>query len=174
MRHSCNCRTTFARTSLNFIYSQFSHEVSYYVAIGSPFSLIYIANLSSLRLPETKLRRVRDKFATGSRHCEDFATIWRAILSHKILNMFKFLNMFELFANRFATLCDTSEEIANHCDCFKTALRLTRECKSQTVASQWDRGLKHRQVHNHQFPLLLSIYRLVLWSHPSKRVCRNI
>ena len=75
---------------------------------------------------ETSSRRVRDT-------CDDFATIWQGILSHKIFEHV------QNFREPFETLCDTSEEIANHCDCFKTALRLTRECKLQaveTVASQ--------------------------------------
>ena len=70
----------------------------------------------------TSARRVRDTR-------DDFATIWRRILSHKIFEHV------QNFREPFATLCDTSKEISNHCDCFKTALRLTRECKSQAVAN---------------------------------------
>ena len=71
--------------------------------------------------------------ATGSRRVrdtrDDFATILRGILSHKIFEHV------QNFRKPFATLCDTSEEIANHCDSFKSALRRTRECKSQAVAN---------------------------------------
>ena len=55
-----------------------------YVAIGSQFSLIYLANMSCSKMIAIKLQGVGDKFATGSRHRDDFATILRGILSHKM------------------------------------------------------------------------------------------
>ena len=82
-----------------------------------------------------------DWYATGSRRVwdtrDDFATILR-LFCEEFCRIKKF-NMLNFFANvlrLFATVCDTCEEIANHCDCFETALRLTRECKSQAVAKQ--------------------------------------
>ena len=39
-----------------------------YVAIGSQFRLIYLANMPYSEMIATKLRGVGDKFATGSRH----------------------------------------------------------------------------------------------------------
>ena len=39
-----------------------------YVAIGSQFSLNYLANTSCSKMIATKLRGVGDKFATGSGH----------------------------------------------------------------------------------------------------------
>ena len=69
----------------------------------------------------TKLRGVGDKFATGSRHRNDFATILRGILSHK---NFEHVQNFRDF---FAPFGDTCEEITNHWrlfrDCFATHTR---------------------------------------------------
>ena len=52
---------------------------------------------------------------------DDFATILQGSLLHKTFEHV------QNFRDPFASVCDTCEEIRNHGDCFKTALRHTRE-----------------------------------------------
>ena len=89
-----------------------------YVAIGSQFSLIYLANMSCSKMIATKLRGS----ATSSRRVrdnrDDFATILRGILSHKILN---------IFATTLRHLATHARKLQITGDCFETALRPTRD-----------------------------------------------
>ena len=94
-----------------------------YVAIDSQFSLKYLANMSCSKMIATKLRLFRDTR-------NDFASILRGILSHKIFEHV------QNFRDYFAPLGDTCEEITNHwrlfLDCFATHSR----CLSPVVAKQ--------------------------------------
>ena len=114
MRRSCDCLTTFARTLLSLICSQFCREVCGFVAIGSQFSLIYLANMLCSKTIVTKLRGVGDKFATPAMtlrsNCEEFCRI-------------KFLNMFKIFATTLRHLATLARKLRITGDCFETALR---------------------------------------------------
>ena len=78
------------------------------MAIGSQFSLIYLANISCSKMIVTKLRGVGDRFAQVRDTRDDFATILRGIFSHKIFEHI------QNFRDYFAPLGDICEEIKNH------------------------------------------------------------
>ena len=71
----------------------------------------------------TSLRRVRDT-------CDDFATILRGILSHKIFEHV------QNFRNYFGPLGDTCEEIMNHWRLFRDCFATHSRCLSLAVAKQ--------------------------------------
>ena len=78
--------------------------------------------------------------ATSSRRVwdnhDEFATILRGILSHKIFEHV------QNFRNYFAPLGDTCEEITNHWQLFRDCFATHSRCLSPVVAVQWDRGFK--------------------------------
>ena len=71
----------------------------------------------------TSLRRVRDTR-------DDFATILRGILSHKIFEHV------QNFCDYFAPLGDTCEEITNHWRLFRDCFASHSQCLSPAVAKQ--------------------------------------
>ena len=126
MRRSCDCLTTFARTSLSLIYSQCCREVSHLCRHWFAISLIYLANMLCSKMIATKLRGVGDKFATGFEtpamtlrpFCKEFCRI-------------KFLNMFKIFATTLRHLATHARKLRIIGDCFETALRPTRDACRQ-------------------------------------------
>ena len=127
MRRSCDCLTTFARTSLSLVYSQCSRDVSHLCRNG-------FAIESYLPRKYVVFRNDCDEIARGRRQVrdthDDFATILWGILSHK--NFEHVQN----FRDYFAPFGDTCEEITHHWrrfqDCFTTYSR----CLSPAVAKQ--------------------------------------
>ena len=114
MRRSCDCLTTFARTSLSLIYPQCCRKVSHLCR-------------NWLRLncegSATSSRRVRDTR-------DDFATILRGILSHKIFEHV------QNFRDYFEPLGDTCEEITNHWRLFRDCFATHSRCLVPAVAKQ--------------------------------------
>ena len=127
MRHSCDCLTTFARTSLSLICSQFCREVSHlcrnWIAIQSYLSRKYVMFQNDCEGSATSSRRVRDTR-------DDFATILRGIMSHKIFEHV------QNFRDYFAPLGDTCEDITNHWRLFRDCFATHSRCLSPAVAKQ--------------------------------------
>ena len=126
MRRSCDCLTTFARTSLSLIYSQCCREVSHlccnWFAIQSYLSRKYVV-FQNCEGSATSSRRVQDTR-------DDFVTILRGILSHKIFEHF------QNFRDYFSPLGDTCEEITNHWRLFRDCFETHSRCLSPAVAKQ--------------------------------------
>ena len=122
MRRSCDCLTTFARTSLSLIYSQCCREVSHlcrnWFAIQSYLSRKYVMFKNDCDSIARGRRQVRDGFETPAMtlrlFCEEFCRI-------------KFLNMFKIFATTLRHLATHARKLRITGDCFETALRATRD-----------------------------------------------
>ena len=122
MRRSCDCLTTFARTSLSLIYSQCCREVSQlgrnWFAIQSYLSRKYVVFQNDCDLIARGRRQVRDGLETPATtlrlFCEEFCRI-------------KFLNMFKIFATTLRHLATHARILRITGDCFETALRATRD-----------------------------------------------
>ena len=130
MRRSCDCLTTFARTSLSLIYSQCCREVSQlcrnWFAIQSYLSRKYVVFQNDCDLIARGRRQVRDGFETPA----TTATILRGILSHKIFEHV------QNFRDYFAPLGDTCEDIKNHWRLFRDCFATHSRCLSPAVAKQ--------------------------------------
>ena len=78
LRYSRDSHETFVRLSHDvrqniakvYLLAMLSRSVLFFVAIGSQFSLIYLANMSCSKMIATKLRGVGDKLATGLRYSQ--------------------------------------------------------------------------------------------------------
>ena len=122
VRRSCDCLTTFARTSLSLIYSQCCHDVSHlcrnWFAIQSYLSRKYVLFQNDCDLIARGRRHVRDGFETPAMTlrpiCEEFYRI-------------KFLNVFKIFATTLRHLATHARKLRITGDCFETALRPTRD-----------------------------------------------
>ena len=127
MRRSCDCLTKFARTLLVFIYSQCCREVPhlciYWFAIQSYLSRKYVKFQNDCEGSATSSRRFRDTR-------DDFATILRGILSHKIFEHV------QNFRDYFAPLGDPCEEITNHWRLFRNCFATHSRCLSPAVTKQ--------------------------------------
>ena len=86
--------------------------------------------MSCSKMIATKLRGVGDKFATVLDTRDDFATILRGILSHKIFEHV------QNFRDYFAPLGDTCEDITNHWRLFRDCFGSHSRCLSPAVAKQ--------------------------------------
>ena len=115
MRHLCDCRTTFARTSLSLIYSQCCREVFHFccnwLAIQSYLSRKYVVFQNDGELIARGRQQVRDRFETLAMTlrplCEEFYRI-------KFLNMFKFSRL----------LCATWRHMQGNYESMATVSRL--------------------------------------------------
>ena len=118
MRRSCDCLTTFTRTSLSLIYSQFCREVSQlcrnWFAIQSYLSRKYVVLQNDCDEIARGRRQVRKGFETPAMTLRLFCRI-------------KFLNMFKIFATILRHLATHARILRITGDCFETALRPTRD-----------------------------------------------
>ena len=126
VRHSCDCLTTFTRTSLSLIYSQRSSKVSHFCrnwfAIPSYLSHKYVLFQNDCDAIARGQRQVCDGFETPALtlrlFCQEFCCI-------------KCFNMFKIFATTLRHLATHARKLRISADCFKTALRPTRDACSQ-------------------------------------------
>ena len=118
MRRSCDCLTTFARTSLSLIYSQCCREVSHlcrnWFAIQSYSSRKYVVFPKIV----TELRGVGDGFETPAITLRPFCVEFCRI---------NFLNMFKIFATTLRHLATHARKLRITGDCLETTLRPTRD-----------------------------------------------
>ena len=122
MRRSCDCLTTFPKTSLRLIYSHCCHKMShlcgYWFAIQSYLSRKYFVFQNDCDLIAGGRRQVRDGFEipamTLRPFCEEFFRI-------------KFLNMLKIFVTTLRHLATYARKLRITDDCFRTALRPTRD-----------------------------------------------
>ena len=118
MRRSCDCLTTFARTSLSLIYSQCCREVSHlcsnWFAIQSYLSRKYVVFQNDCDYARGR-RQVRDGFETPAitlrPFCEEFCRI-------------QFLNMFKIFVTTLRRLATHARKLRITGDCFETTCTL--------------------------------------------------
>ena len=140
MRLSHEVRLNVAMFYLLVIWSQ---SDLIYVAIGSQFSLIYLANMSCsnwLRVNYEGQRQV----------CEGFETpwwLWDCFSRNFVAQIFWKCSKFSWL---FCASLWQYEEITHHGDCFKNALWHTHECLSAAVAKknavQWDSGSRKEEL----------------------------